>query len=314
MKHFIFLAIFTLSAGAFAGEHINPKEAASQAEAKRNALVELQQDMTTKFAQIESDLDSGKFGSALNLAKQVLDTVRAKTGIDPKVKIQESFLVPTIFSKEASRFTDLSEAQQVQVIRAVSDFRGGLYMDIMNLSKRTSLLYIRALKRQMELNGGLNNEDKHKIKNDLIRASLIPMKIEDKKGHTIIAFDEDIANEDHIFMFNREVKIFLTTSTDLAVSEEGFKQHKEHYKRTLTLAPAPAVERPLTPLDILNQCLMSTRGISTFSSRDAAKMACIRNYAATNTANYEVCGGIPAHMSLGSNKTSAYNICITGIK
>ena len=311
MKHLIFSAVLTLSTVSFAGEHINPKEAQSLAETKRNALIELQQEMTTKFAQIESDLASGKPGSALTLAKQMLDTVRAKTGIDPKVNIQESFLVSTTFGSKAKKFADLSEAQRVQVIRAVSDFRGGLYMDIMNLSKRTTLLYIRALKRQMELNGGLNNEDKQKITNDLVRTSLVPMKIEDKKGLTIIAFDEDIANEDHIYMFNREVKIFLTTSTELAVTETRFNELRKSFKESLTGVAAPAGESPLA---ILRKCMASTSTIQYDSDSDNAKMACIRKYAATKTATYEACSTYSSQMNYDSNNSIAYNLCVTGIK
>jgi hypothetical protein len=311
MKHLLISAVLTISTASFAGEYINPKETQSQAQTVKNALIELQQDMTTKFAQIESDLASGSHGSALLLAKQTLDSVRAKTGIDPKLKIQESFLVSTTFKAGAKDFSDLDEAQRIRVIRAVSDFRGGLYMDIMNLSKRTTLLYIRALKQQMEKNGGLNNEDKKKIINDLVRTSLVPMKIEDKKRQTIIAFDEDIANEDHIYMFNREVKMFLTGARELNVTEEGFNNLREQLRGLLTGKAVPTGEAPSITV---NRCMASTNALTSALDSDYAKVACIKKFAQSMTATYEICRTLTEQLISVANETWGYETCIKGIK
>lgn len=295
-----------------AGEILNPtRESSSVAQARRQALEEIEREMTEKMTQIESDLAARNHRAALNLAKQILDTVRAKTGIDPKVRREESFLVATTFHKNARVFKDLPSAQQLEVIDAVADFRGGLYMDIMNLSKRVTLLYIKALKAQMEELGGLTQDDKNKILNDLVRASVVPMKIEDKKGNTIIATDEDIANEDHIYMFNRELKQFIIGATELGINESDFDKRRKELKDSF--APRAAAPQP-SPLEEARRCVAaaSTGGGYT-EHKERAKRICINKYASMSP-TYEGCAELTSSFAWTENKGPAYLMCTSNVK
>ncbi len=291
-----------------AGEILNPtRESTSVAETRRQALLEIEREMTGKMNQIESDLASRNHRAALNLAKQILDTVRAKTGIDPKVRREESFLVPVTFPKEAKVFKDLPEVQQVEVIDAVADFRGGLYMDIMNLSKRVTLLYIKALKAQLEESGGLTQDDKNKIVNDLVRASVVPMKIEDKKGRTVIATDEDIANEDHIYMFNRELKQFIIGASELGINETEFDKRRKEFKESF--APRTAiVQRPA--IEIARQCVRAAHaGTQTYSANDSAVNRCVSAYASAPNPTYEGCAELVKFFQTYSATDNGYAYC-----
>jgi hypothetical protein len=227
MKSSLLLTMIVLNGPVFASKkdpslYINLESSSQQIAEKKQMLQTLQVDMSAKFSNVEAELKAGHNESALALAKQVLDTVRVKTGIDPKNKIRQNFLVPIKFPVGAISMDDLDGAQREVVIRTISDYGGGLYMDIMNLSKRTTLLYIKAFQSELEKNGGLNSEDKTKIIKDLVNASLIPMPIEDKVGNKIFAFDEDVANEDHTYLFNRELKMFLIEDKALNVTESTF--------------------------------------------------------------------------------------------
>jgi hypothetical protein len=297
----------------YAGEILNPaRESSSVAETRRQALLEIEREMTEKMTQIESDLASRNHRAALNLAKQILDTVRAKTGIDPKVRREESFLVATTFHKDAKVFKDLPSAQQLEVIDAVADFRGGLYMDIMNLSKRVTLLYIKALKAQMEELGGLTQDDKNKIVNDLVRASVVPMKIEDKKGKTIIATDEDIANEDHIYMFNRELKQFIISSSELGITEVDFDKKRKELKESF----APRVVVPQTnALDFARRCVSAARAGNAYANNlDSALRICVANYAASPAPTYEGCSELVRAFAYANNRDAAYQSCTSRVK
>lgn len=209
---------------------LNGKESSKETAAQLQVLTNLQQEMTYKFNEIESELAAGNSEKALTVAKGVLDTVKIKTGIDPKNKIQEKFLIATKFPANANSIDDLDDEQKELVIRTISGYRGGLYLDIMNLSKRTTLLYIKAFQAQLEKSGGLTKSDKNKIRIDLVKASLIPMPVIDKSAKKITVFDEDVANEDHTYLFNRELKMFLIQNKNLEISEEIFETNRKNLK------------------------------------------------------------------------------------
>lgn len=216
-----------------AGTYLNGKETSAQSEAQMQVLKSLQTEMTFKFNQIEAEIAKGNTQAALSMAKSVLDNVKIKTGIDPKNKIQEKFLIPTKFPANAKSMDNLSEDQKELVIRTISEYRGGLYLDIMNLSKRTTLLYIKAFQAQLTKGGKLTNADKEKIVNDLVKASLIPMPLEDKSRNRITIFDEDVANEDHIYLFNRELMMSVIENKDLNLTEADFENKKIALKKSL---------------------------------------------------------------------------------
>lgn len=285
--------------------YLNTSESPQDANSKLETLKQLQKEMTEKFSLIESELQSGDSSKALGLAKQVLDTVRVKTGIDPKVRMQESFLAPTKFAENAASFNDLNEAQQILVIRTISDFRAGLYMDIMNLSKRTTLLYIKAFQAQLMKSGGLTKEDKTKIVNDLVKASLVPMPVEDKAGKKIFVFDEDVANEDHTYLFNRELKMFLIEDKELEISEDMFDFLKQKLKTDiLTSGKGVMVVKDSG----WKKCLADTAAISYSSDRNDAQNACFKKYY-SKTSSMEECSELARGISYSSERNAAQISC-----
>ncbi|MEN0059402.1 MAG: hypothetical protein AAGB31_11255 [Bdellovibrio sp.] len=206
---------------------------AAQEAKVQEELQKLQTEMVSRFQQVESLLSQNRTSEALSGAKWILDTVRVKTGIDPKARLQEKFLIPTVFADQATSIESLPEAQRILVIKTVSQYRGGLYIDLINLSKRTTLLYIKALMAEMKSQGGFYEEDRNKIIADLAKATLIPMPLVDKNGKEMVVFEEDVANEDHVYMFNREIKKFLLSEKALSINEEIFVNYKNEMKSSL---------------------------------------------------------------------------------
>lgn len=228
------------TAPVMASNYLNGKQSVKVTAAQATVLENLQQDMTTKLTEIEVELTQGNSAKALRIAKGVLDNVRTKTGIDPKSKIEDSFRVQLKFGKSVSSFLDLPEDQKRVVIETISDYHGGLYLDIMNLSKRTSLLYTKAFQAELEKQGGLTQTDKNKILKDLVRASIIPMTVEDKSKSKIVVFDEDVANEDHIYLFNRELKMYVLGNKVLGIDEFDFDNEVRSMKQDLdSKRPSP---------------------------------------------------------------------------
>ncbi len=253
---------------------LNQKESADLEEKNRQALNELSKVMSVRLSEIQNKTVAGETEVALSLAKQTLDEVRVKVGIDPKANLRRKFLVPLTFPENATSMRSLSESQQEIVIRTVQNFRGGLFLDILNLSKRTSLLYIQALHEQIIKSGGLTTEDRNKIVKDLAQASIISLPIQDRNGVQIIVFDEEVANEDHIYMFNREIKMYLLNAQDLKISEVDFDKYRQDFKK------------PSTPAAMLSQgdfkqaltCMSHASTVPNEYDRNTARYSCFRLY------------------------------------
>lgn len=296
-------SLFDFNFGKKPQVYINDKESVAQAQTQQQVLQALQVEMTTKFDEIEDAIAKGNTKAAYLEAKEVLDSVRIKTGIDPKVRIQESFLAPTIFPKDARGMNDLSDAQKNLVIKTISDFRGGLYMDIMNLSKRTTLLYIRAFEAELSKEGGLTADDNAKIINDLVKAAVMPMPVEDKVGNKIFVFDEDVANEDHTYIFNRELKMFLIENSGLNVTEKSFDQEKEKFKASIT-----GKQKKVTVMDLANACMANAQQLQTWDSVNHATVMCFDKYVGQTTSMNE-CMALAQQIQYSDSEASRKNTC-----
>ncbi len=247
---------------------------------QEEALKALQTEMNAKMQEITGDLQQNNSESALAKAKALLDTVRIKSGIDPKVKVQESFLVDVEFPENVSTIDQLDFKTKRFVIMSFKNFRGGLYIDIMNLSKRTTLLYVTALKKEIEKMDSLTNEDSAKIIKDLTFATLMPMVFEDKSGRMITVFDEDVANEDHTYMFNRELKSFLTKELKYPIKD--YDTYKEKVKASfVTAKPKQIVKLNKKIEDVsfrFNYCMDSAKKMREWSIQKSMEKGCFTEF------------------------------------
>jgi len=254
------------------------KESQAQSQVAIEVLRSLADSMNSQIAEIEPLIGTKQNSYALNLAKSVLDEVRVKSGIDPKAKLRENFLTSLTFPESSYSMASLPLDQQQTIIKTVQAYNGGLYLDIINLTKRISLLYVKALHAQFKTAGGLTNADRTKIFKDLAMASIIPMPMQDKKGKVITVFDEDVANEDHIYMFNREITNYLYHAKDLDISEADFEKYKNELKNKI-LGIVPKVEDQWEiPFQKLNACYNSANSLIDFDKEDANKRKCFDKF------------------------------------
>lgn len=246
-------------------------------------LHNLQRELTRTYDEVERLMEAQDFSNALVLAKGILDNVRMATGIDPRTGLQESFFVDTTFPNSARSMRDLDERQRNLIIRTIADFRRNSYLDIMNLSKRTTLLYTRAFQKNLEHSGGLSLEDRQKIQRDLVRASLIPIPIVDKNNFKIYAFEEDVASEDHTYMFNRELRTYFVENPALAFNPESFERMRASFRSEVLASlgqrqtSTPQVNKGLT-------CMQNTNPILDYDDRNRARRGCFsRHYRSTQS-------------------------------
>lgn len=278
------------------------------------ALKDLNIRMTSAFRNIETEIQSNQAAQALSESKALLDEVRIITGIDPKAKIQKSYLVSEKFPEGASSLSDLPQQMQERVILSLENYQGGLFMDILNLTKRTTLLYIKSLALELKKSGNLLEEDRTKIISDIVKVSVLPVYIMDKTGVKIVAFSEDIANDDHIYLFNRDLKILLLSMNDLSISEDAFDSLKNDMKIKLRPVRKSKDEGLIFQSPDYLSCVsfLSATGFYIMNSTANPDYICTKLFSQTNVAKYfgnmkfQTCYN---HYSKTWNRRSSFDQC-----
>lgn len=176
--------------------------------------------------QAETLLLIGDYVKALKISKESLDQVRVKVGINPKAKFQDKFSIDYIVLDELDKkekmyasFENLNLKIRDGIAMTLSKKSSGYYLDLLNLMKRTNLIYIRAfvesLKKQ-SANGSLLKRDIEKIRDDIYEISAIPIYFfEPATGKMLLVFDFEVASSDQNYLFNRELFVFMLANQDL---------------------------------------------------------------------------------------------------
>lgn len=283
-----------------------------QAQASIEVLRSLADSMTRQISEIEPLIGTQQNSKALTLAKSVLDEVRMKSGIDPKAKLRENFLTPLVFPDQSYSMSTLPLDQQQTIIRTVQSYKGGLYLDIINLTKRVSLLYVKSLHAQFKVTGGLTNADRNKILKDLAMASIIPMPIQDKKGKIITVFDEDVANDDHIYMFNREITNYIFSAKDLSINESTFETYRSDLKKNIigprALIQPKKTNEPGYDAGKVKTCYERAKKFSDQSDRESYKEKCFDAFKFKK--DIEVCYDLAGRFSYQSYREDGKRECI----
>lgn len=182
----------------------------------------------TNLAELESLMRQGQYAVALTKAKASLDDVRIKSGIHPKASFREKIqLAPGTlegtFSQIGMPFKQLSIDAQDAVALTVANHRAGYFLDILNLMKRTNLIYLQAFHKTLRKSGKLLKRDADKIREDILAVHAIPLYLKDARvGSYFLAFDFELANSDQNYLFNRELMTYLLEAgRDLGIRKES---------------------------------------------------------------------------------------------
>lgn len=180
-----------------------------------NGLV---QKISQNFDQLQVLMSQGQYQAALTMAKASLDEARMKTGIDPKSQRREIIAVQdgtfaADYKTMGMSLSDFPIDTQNNIMSSIEAYRGGYFLDLLNLLKRTNLIYIEAFYQTLKQSPqGLMKEDIQKIRNDINAVRAVPLYLKDTKvGSLLLIFDFEVANSDQNYLFNRELKAYLIT-------------------------------------------------------------------------------------------------------
>lgn len=229
MKSLSLLVCVTALLLGFSTGHASPKAPpepkAPEVEVKGPSPATLEQIFNQAAGEIkvvEGFIASGQYGPAELAAKNIFDRVSI---IHPKANFRQKIAVNGILTDIdlAKDFSQLSNTQKENLAIAIADYKGGFYLDLLNLGKRAKLLYLKAVYFQMRDN--LRERDIDMIKNSLIEIHNIVILVADKKtSDAFMLFDVDVANRDQQYFFNRELLEFAVQVKELNLTEKGFDQ------------------------------------------------------------------------------------------
>lgn len=193
-------------------ETTNLPKAANSEQLLRDLITKV----TDNFNQLNLLMSQQQYQAAMTLAKQSLDEARIKTGIEPKSNRREIISVPKDtfaedYDKLGKKLSEFPVHAQNGIMTAIEKHRGGYYLDLLNLLKRTNLIYIQAFHQSLkQSSNGLLQEDKEKIRRDINAVRAIPMHLKDPGSSALLlVFDYEVANSDQNYLFNRELKTYL---------------------------------------------------------------------------------------------------------
>lgn len=190
------------------------------------------QELVTLEALIrEGEQNPEKSRIALEKAMRLTDTIKVKTGVNPKIKITQSIPVDFKFTPNelSSDFANLNLQKRDLVALAVGKTFYGQFFDLLNLSKRAHLLYVKAAllvirESNKEKNiDQLNDNDKKSLISELIAVYQTPIFLFDgnELGIPFLVFDNDVTTAGHVDWFNREINTFVEMEKELFPS--GFQ-------------------------------------------------------------------------------------------
>jgi hypothetical protein len=171
-----------------------------------------------------------------------------------------------------------------------------------NLSKRTTLLYIKALHAVIIKSGSLLIEDRNKIIKDLATISIFPMPVQDKNGQTITVYDDQVANEDHVYMFNREIKMYLFNAKDLGISEADFITYRNSLRGSSVTTPSK------NSFSIAITCMNNASRLYLTAEMNSAKVGCFKKYV-DQTSTMDQCMTLANAIYYTSDMAAAQAVC-----
>jgi hypothetical protein len=198
------------------------------AEPSEEALKAIFDQSTAELVQVQSLIGQGKYAEALLGAKAIVDRVSL---VNPKGKFAIHIPVSGILSNSDLKvpYSDLKNPQKEALARAVTSYKGGYFLDTLNLYKRAKIAYVVAFYGKMQ--SQLLNVDREMMVLSLMDVYSISILIADRKtSDTYLLFDSDIANPDQQYFFNRELIQVALSLKDLNFDERSFRVAAESYK------------------------------------------------------------------------------------
>jgi hypothetical protein len=247
-------------------------------------LRELKFKMTAEISTLEEMLMGNNPKLVMEEAKKLYNDVNSRIGIDPRANLKKPILVALKFPTSARAIRDLNESEQENLINQINQYQSGLYLDIINLAKRTQLIYVEALKKYYLANPSKSKQllqsDVNKMVDVLIKAIAFPILIKSKNSISMTVYADEVANDDHIHLFDRPIKLFLIDNNILNESEidQKIMDFKNKSQGVSITPPAPQV----TESDI-DSCYASANKYGSFDKEETQKKVCFDKFKASFT-------------------------------
>lgn len=232
-------------------------------------LKNLNEQMTTSFSTIDGYLAARENAKAQKLAVELIHQVQIKSGFEFKTTLQKSFFTKTILPKY-SLFPDLPKDQQQVIIKEISGYRQGLFIDMINLTKRIAIYKAKAELAMFLESGSLRESARSRILTDLALAAVSPIQIKDKNSTTLQIPSKYVIDANYTFMFDYEIELFIVKNPEARITINEFESEKNTIIRNGTEIPT------LQVANLCNQFEIGRRGLGgkLQVSTEALKNAC----------------------------------------
>ena len=196
---------------------------------------------------VKSLIDSEKYAQALVQARRIRLSIRQILFENPKLK-GEVITIRTdrdIFSEPG---------------KIIITHMNGLFIDLLNLYKRTEMFYTYALLKRVSDGGSLREEDINLLTDTLVNVYNPEIKlVSSESDDSRIIFEDDVVDDHHNYLFKREIdRYFQDLNMDPKTSESLSELSQKRKEEILSIVMAGQEERRKVEAEqkqIENRCM-----------------------------------------------------------
>lgn len=204
-----------------------------------NALRAMHADISARIATLESYIQSRQYGASVELAQQLIVYAQEQVGFDAEVQLQEKIRV------QPGALAWPSQQRNDAMAIALKQYRGGLYVQLLNMYKRVKLMWTVANYNLLKQRGSIKPGAKETLRNEMLTAYMVPIYFVDQMQPQayVLTFDFMLVNPIANFHYNAELEIIADSLKELGFTSETFVEQAKSLalsKSVTNVQSAPA--------------------------------------------------------------------------
>ena len=182
------------------------------------ALRAMHTEISGRIATLESYIQSRQYGASAELAQQLIVYAQEQVGFDAEVQLQDKIRV------QPGAFSWPNQQRNDAMAIALKQYRGGLYVQLLNMYKRVKLMWTVANYNLLKQKGSIKPGAKETLRNEMLTAYMVPIYFVDQMQPQayVLTFDFMLVNPVANFHYNAELEIIADSLKELGFTSETF--------------------------------------------------------------------------------------------
>lgn len=182
------------------------------------ALHAMHEEISRQILQLESYIQGRQYGASAELAQRLMVYAQEQVGFDSEVQLQEKIQV------QGGALAWPNQQRNDAMAIALKQYRGGLYVKLLNMYKRVKLMWTVANYNVLKQRGSIKPGAKETLRNEMLTAYMVPIYFVDQMQPQayVLTFDFMLVNPIANFHYNAELEIVADSLKELGFTSATF--------------------------------------------------------------------------------------------